>query len=134
MSTTYQPIVPQPLPLPIPPLATQELSDMPETGSLPSESPSAGQDPPARPRDVAVLVEQVFEDLRQRRLDEARQRTQWLKQLVAKRLPVPQDISTEAPISGRDEPQRLHVDPRAAPADKVPSEIARDHQVPTNHH
>ncbi len=38
----------------------------------------------ARPRDVALLVEQVFEDLRQRRLDAARERTEWLKRLVAK--------------------------------------------------
>lgn len=37
----------------------------------------------ARPRDVALLVEQVFEDLRQRRLDDARERTEWLKRLVA---------------------------------------------------
>ncbi len=38
----------------------------------------------AGPRDVALLVEQVFEDLRQRRLDAARERTEWLKRLVAK--------------------------------------------------
>ena len=37
----------------------------------------------ARPRDVALLVEQVFEDLRQRRLDDARERTEWLTRLVA---------------------------------------------------
>ena len=39
----------------------------------------------AQPRDVALLVDQVFEDLRQRRLADARQRTEWLKQLVARR-------------------------------------------------
>ena len=39
--------------------------------------------PTARPRDVALLVEQVFEDLRQRRLTEARERTESLKRLVA---------------------------------------------------
>ena len=37
-----------------------------------------------RSRDVAQLVEQVFEDLRQHRLTEARERTEQLKRLVAR--------------------------------------------------
>jgi hypothetical protein len=41
-------------------------------------------EPTARPRDVAVLVEQVFENLRQRRITAARERTEQLRQLVAK--------------------------------------------------
>lgn len=40
-------------------------------------------EPTARPRDVAVLVEQVFENLRQRRISAARERTEQLRHLVA---------------------------------------------------
>lgn len=111
--TTNPPVVPQSLP----PISPPESLEMTDISANTTESPSADQEPLARPRDVAVLVEQVFEDLRQRRLDEARQRTQWLKQLVAKRLPVPRDITAEEPDSGRGEPQRLRVDPGAAPVD-----------------
>ncbi len=60
----------------------------------------------AQPRDVALLVDQVFEDLRQRRLADARQRTEWLKQLVARRSATPEafeprmldDIKAATPI------------------------------------
>lgn len=60
--------------------AKQELPDVAQqlTDTLPAGSA-------AQPRDVALLVDQVFEDLRQRRLADARQRTEWLKQLVARR-------------------------------------------------
>ena len=75
----------------------------------------------ARPRDVALLVEQVFEDLRQRRLDAARERTEWLKRLVAKGAdPIlapadSTDTSAAAKLDGvtplvSREPKRLDVD------------------------
>ena len=80
----------------------------------------------ARPRDVAVLVEQVFEDLRQRRLDQARQRTAWLKQIVARRESALEETSAAKQISGSAEPQRLHADPHAAPVDKALSEKLLD--------
>ena len=81
--------------------------------------------PTARPRDVAVLVEQVFEDLRQRRLDDARERTEWLKRLVAKggnptrtttdaADATAESSQSQAEDHAASEPQRLQVDDGAA--------------------
>jgi hypothetical protein len=70
-----------------------------------------------------VLVQQVFDDLRQRRLSDARKRTDWLKQLVMKRTPVSSArVDTKEPTpetfeSDLDEPRTLVVDPQASPVE-----------------
>ena len=68
-----QPASPRELPSPVTSLFQER----------PAVTESSTSKPMAHPRDVALLVEQVFEDLRQRRLDNARERTEWLKRLVA---------------------------------------------------
>ena len=90
------------------------------------DSPDANIAQIARPRDVALLVEQVFEDLRQRRLDQARQRTAWLKQIVTRRESALEETSAAKQINGSAEPQRLHVDQNAAPVHKTPSDKLLD--------
>ncbi len=59
---------------------TKELSDVANSATT-----IHATEPMTRTRDVAQLVEQVFEDLRQHRLTEARERTEQLKRLVARR-------------------------------------------------
>ena len=80
----------------------------------------------ARPRDVALLVEQVFEDLRQRRLDQARQRTAWLKQIVTSRESALEETSAAKQAGVAAEPQRLHVDQHAVPVEQALSEKLLD--------
>ena len=81
-------------------------------------SPSAEAERPVRPQDVSVLVQQVFEDLRQRRLNDARSRTDWLKQLVMKRATasssgINTDETTAVTIERNSvEPRPLNVDPQ----------------------
>lgn len=96
----------------------QESPDVAEqlANTLPEESV-------AQPRDVALLVDQVFEDLRQRRLADARQRTEWLKQLVARR-------STPSEVS---EPRMLNDLEAATPIEPIePAEVEDffDEQTP----
>jgi hypothetical protein len=86
-----------------------------DTFTTTADSTPAELDQAARPRDVAVLVEQVFEDLRQRRFDQARQRTAWLKQLVTRRESALEETPTAKPL-------RLHVDHDAIPVHKAPSD------------
>ena len=80
--------------------------------------------PSVRAQDVSVLVEQVFEDLRQRRLSDARQRTAWLKQLVKQRAPATssrhprEEIPTTAEAGSSVEPRRLEYDPQATAVEK----------------
>lgn len=81
-----------------------------------------------RPQDLAVLVEQVFEDLRQRRLSDARDRTEWLKRTVANSAstsakplsedadPKSLDASSDVSSSASREPKRLNADSNAVPA------------------
>lgn len=133
-----EPITPQPLPLIIPsgatrpvhrPLASQsvplasvkELPDVPDTTITASDSSNADPERIVRPRDVAVLVEQVFEDLRQRRLDQARQRTAWLKQVVSRRESDREMTSATKQASVSSEPQRLRADLQAAPLENTPT-------------
>lgn len=100
-------------------------------------SPSAEAERPVRPQDVSVLVQQVFEDLRQRRLNDARSRTDWLKQLVMKRAPANSSrVGTEetpAATIERDsaEPRPLIVDPQATSIDRSNSEPALIHNETT---
>ena len=97
----------------LPPLDRSEESLPPQRSTM-QESPNVPKQltdtlpagSAAQPRDVALLVDQVFEDLRQRRLADARQRTEWLKQLVARRSAQPEvseprmldDIQAATPI------------------------------------
>ena len=99
----------------------KEWPDVSDIITTEPDSPDAETEQVARPRDVAVLVEQVFEDLRQRRLDQARQRTAWLKQIVTKR-----EIALEKSASTKRgnrtaEPKRLNLDSSAIPVDQSPS-------------
>ncbi len=78
-----------------------------------------------RPQDLAVLVEQVFEDLRQRRLSDARDRTEWLKRTVANSAstsakslsedvdPKSLDASSGVSSNASREPKRLNADSNA---------------------
>ena len=135
----HEPTVPPPLPLIVParssvpaiepdvprllpPISAKELPDVSDTITTAPESMHADLEQAARPRDVAVLVEQVFEDLRQRRLDQARQRTAWLKQLVSRREPALEETSAAKQAGIPAEPQQLHVDQSAAPVHKSPSD------------
>ncbi len=94
-------------------------------------SPSAEAERPVRPQDVSVVVQQVFEDLRQRRLNDARSRTDWLKQLVMKRRPAnsTQVAPEETPAATieRDsvEPRPLIVEPRPLIVDPQATSIER---------
>ena len=121
-ATLIQPGVPRSLP----PVSTKELPDVSDTITTVPDSPPADLEPITRPRDVAVLVEQVFEDLRQRRLDQARQRTAWLKQIVTRRESALEETSAAKQAGIATEPQRLHVDQHAVPVDKAPSEKLLD--------
>ena len=123
---TSAPLIQPGVPRSLPPVSAKELPDVTDTITTASDSPDANFDQIARPRDVALLVEQVFEDLRQRRLDQARQRTAWLKQIVARRESALEETSAAKQISGSAEPQRLHADPHATPVGKAPSEKLLD--------
>lgn len=80
----------------------KELPDVNELSDTTANSPIEKVEPEFRPRDVSVLVDQVFEDLRQRRMNAARQRTEWLKQLVSKR-------------TAASEPRHIEIDPQTTP-------------------
>ena len=111
----------------------KELPDVTETTTAASaESHREEGETAVRPHDVSILVEQVFEDLRQRRLTDARKRTDWLKQLVKQRESVnsantrgevPQAESSNA-HSG--EPRRLDADPQATAVEKSAPETFFD--------
>ena len=85
-----------------------------------------------------MLVEQVFEDLRQRRMHDARQRTEWLKQLVRKRAPAgPANVVGEKASVATDEdhsgePRRLEVDPQAKAVKKPAHETFFDDKKSTS--
>ena len=117
----------------------KEIPDVTDAiGATANDSSSPNAEPAARPQDVSVLVEQVFEDLRQRRMNDARQRTEWLKQLVRKRAPASPaiavgeaaSVATKADRTG--EPRRLEVDPRAAAVEKPASEKFFDDEESTS--
>lgn len=103
----------------------KELPEVTETTSAEENSFNPDDEPSVRPQDVSILVEQVFEDLRLRRLNDARQRTEWLKQLVMKRVPasaanvVREGASVETNDNRFREPRRVEVDPRAAAVERV---------------
>lgn len=112
---------------------------MTDSNSAPEkDSPSNDAMPKVRPQDVSVLVEQVFEDLRQRRLNEARQRTEWLKQLVKKREPAGLTKGAEEAAASNtsntdsDEPRWLQVDPQATAIEKTATEAFFDDEESTN--
>ena len=94
------------------------------TAATAKEFSSTDAESAVRPQDVSVLVEQVFEDLRQRRMNDARQRTEWLKQLVRNRAPanpskvVGEESSIDTEESRSSEPRRLDVDPQATAVEK----------------
>ncbi len=117
-----QPGVPRSLPL----VSAKELPDVTDTINTAPDLPHADLEQIARPRDVAVLVEQVFEDLRQRRLDQARQRTAWLKQIVTRRELAVEESSAAKQAGVATEPLRLQVDEHAAPVNATPSEKLLD--------
>ena len=119
---TSGPLIQPAIPRSLPPLSAKELPDVSDTITTAPDSPHADLEQIARPRDVALLVEQVFEDLRQRRLDQARQRTAWLKQIVIRRESALEETSAAKQAGVAAEPQRLHVDQHAVPVDKAPSE------------
>ena len=116
----------------------KELSDVTEITAVPAKDlirAEAGLS--VRPQDVSVLVEQVFEDLRQRRLNDARQRTAWLKQLVKQRAPAsPAKVLGEEVPAASDgersdgersvEPRRLESDPQATAVEKSAPETFFD--------
>ncbi|MBM3971081.1 MAG: hypothetical protein FJ302_14665 [Planctomycetes bacterium] len=103
---------------------------MTETTSAEKEKmPSNVDDEPSiRPQDVSILVEQVFEDLRLRRLNDARQRTEWLRQLVMKRTPgstanvVQDEKSVEVNDIRSGEPRRVDLDPQATGIEELDSD------------
>lgn len=102
---------------------TKELPDVTDTTTAAKDPADEDAEPSVRPRDVSVLVEQVFEDLRQRRVNDARQRTEWLKQLVKKRASAGSDraedeVSLEVMEHRSGEPRRLTVDPMATAVEK----------------
>jgi hypothetical protein len=117
----------------VPSVPAKELPDVSEAHPIATAEPGVVQESSTGPRDVALLVEQVFEDLRQRRLDDAKQRTQWLKQLVTNRRPSSESGVTEAqPVEFQEEPLRLQVDPQATPVDAADSEAIELDQPTTN--
>lgn len=94
------------------------------TDATAKEFSSTDSEPAVRPRDVSVLIDQVFEDLRQRRMNDARQRTEWLKQLVRNRAPgnpskvVEEESSVITEESRSSEPRRLDVGSQATSVEK----------------
>lgn len=111
----------------------KELSDVTEITAVPAKDLiRAEAELSVRPQDVAVLVEQVFEDLRQRRLNDARQRTAWLKQLVKQRAPAsPAKVLGEEVPAASDgersvEPRRLESNPQATAVEKSAAETFFD--------
>ncbi|MBC7817959.1 MAG: hypothetical protein IAG10_13795 [Planctomycetaceae bacterium] len=128
----YVPISQLVVPQSLPTESAKELPDVSDIITTEPDSPNADLERIARPRDVAVLVEQVFEDLRQRRLDQARQRTAWLKQIVTRRELAVEEASAAKPVSVSAEPQRLNLDPNAVPVDKAPSEKLLDDEPSIN--
>jgi|GEM_PF-898374 len=108
----------------------KELPEVTETTSAEKEKmPSNVDDEPSiRPQDVSILVEQVFEDLRLRRLNDARQRTEWLRQLVMKRTPgstanvVQDEKSVEVNDIRSGEPRRVDLDPQATGIEELDSD------------
>lgn len=114
------------VPRSLPPISAKELPDVSDTITTAPDSSHADLEQIARPRDVALLVEQVFEDLRQRRLDQARQRTAWLKQIVIRRESALEVTSAAKQAGVATEPQRLHVDQHAVPVHKTPSDKLLD--------
>jgi hypothetical protein len=123
---TSAPAIEPAVPRSLPPIEAKELPDVTDTTNPTSDLPPANLDQLSRPRDVAVLVEQVFEDLRQRRLDHARQRTSWLKQVVTRRESALDENSAAKPVGVAAEPRRLRVDQHALPVDQAPSEKLLD--------
>lgn len=117
----------------------KELPDVTDTtAATAKDSPDVDAETSVRPQDVSVLVEQVFEDLRQRRMDDARQRTEWLKQLVRKRAPassangVEDGASMETSENHSGEPRRLNVDPQATAVEKAVPETFFDDEESTS--
>ena len=81
-SATGQP----PGPLSSSAVLAKELPDVTDIETAQARGSSTREgDSSRRVQDVSALVEQVFEDLRHRRLIDARKRTEWLKQLVMRR-------------------------------------------------
>lgn len=103
------------------------------TATLAPASPSAEAERLVRPQEVSVLVQQVFDDLRQRRLSDARKRTDWLKQLVKSRTPGSsshvdtKEFTPETFEHDLAEPRTLIVDPQASPV-----ETSSDDSAPIN--
>ena len=129
---TSAPVIEPGVPRSFPPVSAKELPDVTDIITTAPDSPDPNLEQVARPRDVAVLVEQVFEDLRQRRLDQARQRTAWLKQIVTRRESALEETSPVKLSSDASEPRRLHVDEHAAPVNTTPSEKSLDDNEITN--
>ena len=123
---TSTPVIQPGVPRSLPPIAAKELPDVTDTITTAPDSLPADLEQVARPRDVALLVEQVFEDLRQRRLDQARQRTAWLKQIVTSRESALEETLAARQAGVAAEPKRLHVDQHAAPVHKTPSDKLLD--------
>lgn len=117
----------EPLPtiIPLPKASTltpQRELPPPATGLSKEQTPVAEPSKAtARPRDVALLVEQVFEDLRQRRLDDARERTEWLKRLVTSGT-TPTQVSTDAGNSN-DAPATSTSAPETSPISREPKRL-----------
>lgn len=117
----------------------KEIPDVTDaTDATANDSSSASSETVTRPQDVSVLVEQVFEDLRQRRMDDARKRTEWLKHLVKKRASASPSnaVAEESPAATEashfNEPRRLDVDPQATAVKKVVSETFFDDEESTS--
>ena len=120
-------------------VSAKELPAVTDATATPAKaSPSAEAERPVSPQDVSVLVQQVFEDLRQRRLSDARTRTDWLKQLVMKRVPVnhsrvnADESAAESVENSPGEPRTLTVDPQATSVGKSDVEPDLNHNEPTS--
>lgn len=116
---------------------TKELPDVTDTTTAAKDPADEDAEPSVRAQDVSVLVEQVFEDLRQRRMNDARQRTEWLKQLVKKRASAgsnraEDEVSLEAMENRSSEPRRLTVDPMATAVEKPVPETFFDDEESTS--
>lgn len=116
---------------------TKELPDVTDITAAAKSPADEHAEPSVRPQDVSVLVEQVFEDLRQRRVNDARQRTEWLKQLVKQRASAgsngaKDEASLEAMENHSGEPRRLNVDPMATAVEKPALETFFDDEEPTS--
>lgn len=96
-----------------------------------AHNPATPTEAKVGPRDVAVLVELVFEDLRQHRLTAARERTEWLKRLVAKGAseasnhPALEETTEpfDPELEINPEPKRLDANRHALPVDKTTPEL-----------